>query len=155
MKNIFTLYKDQKGFTLVEVLIALFLFALIMGIVSQSILSGGMYYQYVVTKSDAVQNARIALLRIADEAREANTVEVLSAVNNTGDKLKLTFQSDTGTESTIEYRLNGNHLQRNQNVVAYGIQQLNFQRSGRMLTIEIKSGDYPLKTSVYLRNVKQ
>jgi len=154
MRNIFFFSKNEDGFTLVEVLIALFIFALIMGIVSQSILSSGMYYQYVVTKSDAVQNARIALLRIANEAKEANTVEVLSAVNNTGDKLKLTFQSDMGTES-IQYYLNGNQLQRNQNVVAYGIQQLNFQRSGRMLTIEIKSGSYPLKTSVYLRNVKQ
>lgn len=154
MRNIFFFSKNQDGFTLAEVLIALFIFALIMGIVSQSILSSGMYYQYVVTKSDAVQNARIALLRIANEAKEANTVEVLPAVNNTGDKLKLTLQGDTGMEP-IQYYLNGNQLQRNQNVVAYGIQQLNFQRSGRMLTIEIKSGNYPLKTSVYLRNVKQ
>jgi prepilin-type N-terminal cleavage/methylation domain-containing protein len=147
MRKIFFFFKNQDGFTLAEVLIALFIFALIMGIVPQSILNSGMYYQYVVTKSDAVQNARIALLRIADEAREA---EVIS----TNGGHQLIFQKDEGGE-TIRYYLNGNQLQRNQNVVAYGIQQLNFQRSGRMLTIEIKSGDYPLKTSVYLRNVKQ
>lgn len=150
MRNIFFFSKNQDGFTLAEVLIALFIFALIMGIVSQSILSSGMYYQYVVAKSDAVQNARIALLRLANEAREAEKVEVIS----TNDELTLIFQKDEVVE-TIRYYLNGNQLQRNQNVVAYGIQQLNFQRSGRMLTIEIKSGDYPLKTSVYLRNVKQ
>lgn len=112
--------KNQKGITLVELLIALLLSALIAGGLYK--LSIGQSYVYSVQESVAeAQNASRAGMEIMfgdlrmagyDKQGGGSNVKVNTAVSGTASKIKVEWEYNNDTIKAVEYYRDGNNLVR-------------------------------------------
>ncbi len=113
---------DQRGFTLLEALIAAGIFAVVLvGAVSFFATNGGLYNRGQ-SQAEAQQNARVALEAIAREIRMAGydhsgVIAALASPTSiqTGSSSSLTFVADAtgdGVLDRVTYRLQGSQLVR-------------------------------------------
>lgn len=106
---------DRKGFTLLEVLVAIAVFALIITAAAGTFASMQTAWRKQRNTIDLVQNARWALEFMTNEIRGAG----VTTININGPGTQLTFQIDPNADGnppfrTIRYRRIGNTLRRRQ-----------------------------------------
>lgn len=91
-----------RGMTLIEVLVATSLLALVVGALMPILTAGQQTWDHAHRRMDMIQNARIALDHLADRLRAAQTFSVISSTN-----IRFTyFYGDAATVRTNEYRRN-------------------------------------------------
>ena len=100
--------RDERGYTLAELLTAMAVLGLLMAGLFLTLQEGQTVYLYGAGRAEVQQNARVALERMLRELRTASSVATSSA-----NDVKFTFLDDTATSVTVEYNLNGTNLQRN------------------------------------------
>ena len=105
--------RDERGYTLAELLTAMAVLGLLMAGLFLTLQEGQTVYLYGAGRAEVQQNARVALERMLRELRTASSVATSSA-----NDVKFTFLDDTAASVTVEYNLNGTNLQRNQTVPA-------------------------------------
>jgi prepilin-type N-terminal cleavage/methylation domain-containing protein len=105
--------RDERGYTLAELLTAMAVLALLMSGLFLTLRQGQTVYLYGAGRAEVQQNARVALERMLRELRTAGSVATAD-----GDDVKFTFLDDTNTLVTVEYSVAGTALQRNQTVPA-------------------------------------
>lgn len=128
MKSIIRSFGDARGFTLVELLVAMALLGLILAGVFTLQHQGIQSYLTGASRVEVQQNARTALELMVQELRSAQSV---SAVGGAGD---VTFVTSVGQPppalATIRYQLSGTTLNRSINGVPTplvgGVQALTF-----------------------------
>ena len=104
--------QNERAFTLVEVLIALAILAMIVVSTFTIFRSASKSWQKGETRSERYQNARNAIYRISTEISQA-VINSNPLCKFTGDKNKISFFSFVSTESGVfelselEYRLDG------------------------------------------------
>lgn len=104
------LHTDQRGITLVEVLLAAGIATMIAGVLGSAIF---LFFRVTEQGNDQyralhdVQNAGFWITRDGESAQTADLVEGADPVNS----MTLSW-SDAGEEHTITYSLSGNNLQR-------------------------------------------
>jgi prepilin-type N-terminal cleavage/methylation domain-containing protein len=122
MKAIIRSFRDARGFTLVELLVAMALLGLILAGVFTLQHQGIQSYLTGASRVEVQQNARTALELMVREFRSAQSV---TAVGGAAD---VTFVDQTG--ATIRYQLTGTTLNRSNGGVAAplvgGVQALTF-----------------------------
>jgi prepilin-type N-terminal cleavage/methylation domain-containing protein len=105
--------RDERGYTLAELLTAMAVLALLMSGLFLTLQEGQNVYLFGAGRAEVQQNARVALERMLRELRTASSVATASASD-----VKFTFLDDTATLVTVEYSVAGTSLQRNQTVPA-------------------------------------
>jgi prepilin-type N-terminal cleavage/methylation domain-containing protein len=105
--------RDERGYTLAELLTAMAVLALLMSGLFLALRQGQTVYLYGAGRAEVQQNARVALERMLRELRTASSVVTADA-----DDVEFTFLDDTNTLVTVEYSVAGTNLQRNQTVPA-------------------------------------
>jgi prepilin-type N-terminal cleavage/methylation domain-containing protein len=106
--------RNQKGVTLVEMMIAASLAGLLAAGTGLFLQEGQAAYQTGTGRSEVQQNARVALDRLIRELRTGKAI-----INGTATSITFQYVDDVGglpTDVTVQYSLNGLNLQRNQTV---------------------------------------
>jgi prepilin-type N-terminal cleavage/methylation domain-containing protein len=104
MKAVFSLARDQRGFTLAELLVVIAILGLILtGLVSIQ-MQGQQAYLIGSHRVEAQQNGRVALELIVRELRSAQSVSFIPSATD------MTFVDGNGT--TIQYQLAGSVINR-------------------------------------------
>lgn len=88
--------------TLVEVLVATALIALLLGGLLPLLTSGQLSWEHAHRRTAMVQNARVAMDSLTHALRAAGTFQVLGPTN-----IRFTHFFGDGSTPTVEYRLNG------------------------------------------------
>ena len=87
--------RDERGYTLAELLTAMAVLGLLMAGLFLTLQEGQTVYLYGAGRAEVQQNARVALERMLRELRTASSVATSSA-----NDVKFTFLDDTATSST-------------------------------------------------------
>jgi prepilin-type N-terminal cleavage/methylation domain-containing protein len=103
--------RDERGYTLVELLTAMAVLGLLMAGLFLTLQQGQTVYLYGAGRAEVQQNARVALERMLRELRTASTVTTAAA-----NDVRFTFLDETNTLVTVEYDLAGTNLRRRQTV---------------------------------------
>jgi prepilin-type N-terminal cleavage/methylation domain-containing protein len=101
--------RNQRGFTLGELLIVCAIVGLVMAGTYQALAQGQSAYQYGSGRVEVQQSARLAVYRMITELRTGSVVTAATATSVTFD-----YVDDTGATVRVTYSLNGTSLQRNQ-----------------------------------------
>ena len=99
--------KNQGGFTLVEMLLVVFLLALTMGLTSDMLLSLIRSNTKTQVINEIEQQANFVSLKIEKELRDSVDVKIPGG-GTSGNSIELTLRSG----STVNYKLSGNVLER-------------------------------------------
>ncbi|MEW6447050.1 MAG: prepilin-type N-terminal cleavage/methylation domain-containing protein [Bacillota bacterium] len=159
---------DDAGFTLLEVIIAATLFTVVVLGYFLLLDRGVKDWFWTEEYTDALDNLRIGVDKMAGEVREASAI--IKPVWGVPDN-NLTLLDSTGENRVRYYVDSENELQREQirlvdnkksvSVVASRISSLSFSREPNSATIKIvikakapKSEEISVQTSVYARNLK-
>ncbi len=115
-------YNNQKGFTLIEMIIVITVISIIAGIASMIILEGIKSYQAEVSLSDIHNQGRLAIERMAREIRlirsaTAADISTMTATN-------IVFNDVNG--ANIQFSFAGNTISRGGNTLANNVQSLTF-----------------------------
>jgi prepilin-type N-terminal cleavage/methylation domain-containing protein len=109
---------NQRGFTLVELLIAMALVGMIMGGVFALQQQGQAAYQFGAARAETQQKARVALERVARELRTASAVTSSANCNIGTNDITFVFVDGAGVSTTVRYYTSGSSLLRNQTAPA-------------------------------------
>jgi prepilin-type N-terminal cleavage/methylation domain-containing protein len=101
--------RNQCGFTLVELMIALAIVGLVMAGTFVALQQGENAYQFGSGRVEVQQSARMAVYRMISELRTGSVVTTSTATS-----VGFQYIDDTGTTVTVTYSLTGTNLQRNQ-----------------------------------------
>ena len=96
--------RDQRGFSLAELLIVTAVLGLVMAAVIAIQQKGQQAYTYGANRIEAQQNARVALDLMTRELRSAQSMVTLGSASN------LTFTDQNSTQ--VQYQLTGTNLNR-------------------------------------------
>lgn len=107
--------RNERGFTLAEMLVAIAVIGLVMGALFVTLFQGQSAYLFGSARAEVQQNARLSLAKMVEEMRTGSTVTALVAAPSS---ITFTFLDDAGTLTTVQYSLNGTNIQRNQTVPA-------------------------------------
>ena len=108
--------RDERGYTLAELLTAMAVLGLLMAGLFLTLQEGQTVYLYGAGRAEVQQNARVALERMLRELRTTCSVATASA-----NDVQFTFLDENGTSCsgtgptgpvTVEYNLSGTNLQR-------------------------------------------
>lgn len=110
--------KNERGFTLAELLVAMAVVGLVMSGLFVTLQQGQSAYLFGAARAEVQQNGRLAVSRIAEELRTGVNVTALGATTIT-----FNFLDDTGTTVTVQYSLVGTDIRRNQTVPAPAVAQ--------------------------------
>jgi prepilin-type N-terminal cleavage/methylation domain-containing protein len=151
---------NKRGFSFVEVLMSVFIFALIAGGVFQIFTIGNTVYSTEMTLLDLQGYVRNAMDRMVREIRASSSVTV-TVINADSDRIAFTTPTATG----IEYYLSGTSLMREfpsgtTRIIGGSIARLKFTLTGSVLKIEIRADQtiagrpftFSLTEKVRLRN---
>ncbi len=102
------LYKKQSGFTLVETLIYMALFAMLSGLLISSLVAMLRSYTEMRAQNDILSSARVAMERMTREIREADSVDTTSStLGSSPGILKLNTTTSGGSAKTVQFSKNG------------------------------------------------
>jgi prepilin-type N-terminal cleavage/methylation domain-containing protein len=115
-------YNNQKGFTLIELIMVIIITSIIASISAMLILQGAKSYQKEVSYSDIHNQGRLSIERMAREIRlirsaTAADISTMTATN-------IVFNDVNGTN--IQFSFAGNTISRNGNTLANNVQSLTF-----------------------------
>ncbi len=124
----------ESGFSLIELIIAISVTAVISVMIGQMLVSGVNAYSFVMDRKDTMQTNRLALLRVKKEVRQIASKDSLIAA--TSDSIR--FYRHGGTVISIAkdgstLNLNGQHLA--ENISEFSFSYFNDQRT--LLTMPI------------------
>ena len=94
--------KIKTGFTLIETIIAVFVFALSMGVITGLIVMGYKVQGYTWQQSQAINEARKGVETMVKEIREAGTAEGGAYTIDTAEDYQFIFYSDVDKDDRIE-----------------------------------------------------
>lgn len=94
--------KYSKGFTLIETLVAVFVFALSIGVIAGLIVMGYKVQGYTWQQSQAIDEARKGIEIMVKEIREARTAEGGAYTIDTAEDYQFIFYSDIDKDDEIE-----------------------------------------------------
>jgi len=133
---------NQKGMTLVELLVALTITAVIIGGLSIAIYMITSVTERGNADTSALHNMEKAAYWISNDARMANTTD-LSDGGSPADSITLQWIDGNGNNHYSHYWLSGTNLQRDYDgiitVVAWDISSIEFSISGNILTFRTES----------------
>lgn len=115
-------YSNQRGFTLIEMIMVIILISIIASVAAMIILEGAKSYQKEVSFSDIHNQGRLAIERMAREIRlirsaTAADISTMTATN-------IVFNDVNGTN--IQFSFAGNTISRSGNTLANNVQSLAF-----------------------------
>ncbi len=146
--------KNNKGFTLVELLVALGILSMVLLPLTMTVTTGYRTFYVQEENIDVMQNGRFALDRITNKIRKANP-EDLEVSNNTLKVDNYTYYKQ-GTQLMEKINNTSNDIARY--IETFFITK-NDNSQGQIKSIDItiilksqRSKDYTLKTTVYIRN---
>lgn len=155
--------KQQLGFTLIEVVVASTILALLMGGFHQIMAVGFSTWEKGQKAIDSQQNVRLAVSQISREIRTAQCWDIgesgPSNFPNNIITLEIPELGNPDNYRTISYYLSKGQILRNvngsgHNVVAYGIKSMEFacdpQQNNINITISCESG-FTIATKAFLR----
>ncbi|MBN1870752.1 MAG: prepilin-type N-terminal cleavage/methylation domain-containing protein [Candidatus Omnitrophica bacterium] len=140
------LFGSLEGYTLIEVLVTVTIFAVLAGAINMVLLVGESSWQTNSVRIELRQELRKAINKMEDELRQTSPVAITAGptVANGSTSASITFYLPTGVSgnsitwsaNTTQYKLGGtdsNQLQRieggNTEVIAQNIQSLTFSRA--------------------------
>lgn len=109
---------NKKGFTLLEIIVSLSLFAFLMLLVNSMFVVSQNAYNQGSDEGELIQNARVSMDRISRELRQADDIVTLMPINDTDISFppvnEIFFQDghDVNKINYIRYYLNGTDLMR-------------------------------------------
>jgi len=106
---------NQKGFTLMELMIGVSIFVLIMGVLTMFSRNIWIYSSYVSTGLSDANNGRSTLKTMVSEIRTASTADTGAYIIAQATATAFTFYSDIdndGLKERVRYFLNGTQLQK-------------------------------------------
>ncbi|MGH7356814.1 MAG: PilW family protein [Candidatus Rokuibacteriota bacterium] len=107
--------RNERGFTLAELLVAIAVIGLLMGALFVTLQQGQSAFLFGSSRAEVQQNARAALAKMVEELRTGSTVTALSATSITFQFVDFDPINPTvGLPTTVQYSRVGNDLQRNQ-----------------------------------------
>lgn len=125
--------KNNKAFTLIEVLLSIAISSIIIIVAFSVFHAGSISWEKIEEKADVNQNARIVMETIISDIRRCNKADVIS-----DERIKLHF----GEFEIVEYYLEGTNVFREKNTgknqVAYNIQKLKFTNNEGVITLLIE-----------------
>lgn len=106
--------RDNRGFTLAELLVAIIIGILILSIITSTFILNQKVIRKSNTKAELAQNARITLDLMAREIRQANEIVTVLPITDSSAPAELEFEDGhTATQiQYIRYYLNGTNLKR-------------------------------------------
>jgi prepilin-type N-terminal cleavage/methylation domain-containing protein len=150
----------KRGFSFIEIMVVVFIFALIGSGVFQVFSVGNRVYTNELALLDLQAHARNAIDRMVRDIRASSSVTV-TAVSTDVDRITFTKPSATG----VQYYLSGTNLVREYpsgttKIIAGNIVRLKFTQSGSVLTIDLRATQtvsgkvftHSMKEKVRLRN---
>lgn len=149
------LFKQNKGITLVEMLIAVALVSVVVSLGYMFYFTGFKAFDRNVDRVDLQQNVRHSMSFISKRLLNANDADVV--IEGVSDELRIGKERFKLTGTTL--RVNHDYLnpQSPFNPLAEGITEFESTRSGRMITLTISAGTpqqdnhFSLSTQVLLR----
>ncbi len=151
---------NNRGFSFAELLVSVFIFALIAGGVFQIFTIGNTVYKTETTLLDLQAHARNAMDRMVREIRASSTVAI-TVVNADSDRIAFTTPTATG----VQYYLTGTQLIREfpsgtTRIIAGNVARLKFTLTGSVLKIDVRADQtitgrpftFSLTEKVRLRN---
>jgi prepilin-type N-terminal cleavage/methylation domain-containing protein len=105
--------RNQRGFTLAELLVAIAVVGLLMAALFVTLFEGQSAYLFGSSRAEVQQNGRLALQKIIEEVRTGSGVTALAAAPPS---ITFTFVNDAGVSTTVTYSLNAANgtVERNQ-----------------------------------------
>jgi prepilin-type N-terminal cleavage/methylation domain-containing protein len=91
---------DQRGFTLVELLVAMMIFGLLGGILMTTVIATNNSVQSTRKYTDMTEEARVAVNRLARDLREAQTIDATYPAAGDG-RSGITFEADFNNDGSI------------------------------------------------------
>jgi prepilin-type N-terminal cleavage/methylation domain-containing protein len=157
---------QSNGFTLIEIVITIVLVSILAGFAAMIILQGVRAYSDEDSRSDINYQTRLAVERIAREARQISDCTRITVPANPGGTFSFT---DINTGATVTFSISGTNLLRNADRLASNISSAQFSffaTDGTTLTtacpgiwfIDISVTDangsqsLPIRTRVHPRN---
>ncbi len=107
--------QDRRGVSLLEVVVAVGIFAAATVVTSTFIFQGYTANRYALEMSDAIEHARVGIAAMAKEVREARFAENGDYPIVLADTQSFTFYSDLDSDAALErvrYFLSGTNLQK-------------------------------------------
>lgn len=136
--------KNNKGITLVELIVALAIFSIIISLTFSMLLSGNRTFNMQIDDVEDFSSVRNGMDYITREIRKADKVDVL--LNNI---LKLNETDDYDGDI---YKLHNNSITKNGSIVISNINEFNIKRDNSKIDIEIKGKENPpLSSTIYIR----
>lgn len=117
-------YSNQRGFTLIEMIMVIVLISIIAGIAAMIILEGAKSYQKEVSFSDIHNQGRLAIERMAREIRLIRSATATDMTTSYPTATSLQFNDVNG--ANIQFNLVGSTLSRSGNTLANNVQSLTF-----------------------------
>jgi len=105
--------RNERGFTLAELLVAIAVVGLLMSALFVTLLQGQSAFLFGAGRAEVQQNGRLALAKMIEELRTGSAVTAVTATSVT-----FLFLDDAGVSTTVQYSLAGTNVQRNQTVPA-------------------------------------
>ena len=141
---------QSEGFTLIEIVITIVLVTILAGLAAVIILQGVRAYSDEDSRSDIHYQTRLAVERIAREARQISDCTTISIPANPGGTFSF-FDINTG--ATVTFSISGTDLLRNTDRLASGINSAQssfsfFASDGTTLTTACSPGIWFIDISV-------
>lgn len=155
--------RKKRAFTLVEILVAVSLFALMLGALYTAFVGGNATWQTYSGKATAQKDARGALFAMTKELREASNISVTQDANTA----TINFTNGDGNAASYSWNKTGTNAKRiiyqdtiKTRIIATDISALSFTNDSASVTITITStkqmprgqtGTFNLKEKIALR----
>lgn len=156
--------RGNGGFTFVEIIVAMTIFALVLTMISTLYIAGYASYAKENQRIEVQENLRYALNRMSRNLRQARSVSVAVYDGDqlqTGEKTrgnKIVFDMDGVPPPDYEYEYKGATLYENSQPLASFVTgfSVEFDRPSKTVALEVygekgKSGRVSMSTTVYLR----
>lgn len=111
MRNKSSSSRTLAGFTLIEIIISLFIFVIIMSALSHTFVRMFSSYKNARTIQEDIESTQFVMNRIAKELRTSTIVNPTGTLQ-TSQRVRFFDHSQTPNEPCIEYRISGTQLER-------------------------------------------
>jgi prepilin-type N-terminal cleavage/methylation domain-containing protein len=137
---------NDKGMTLLELILAVVLVSIILAVVFMFYHFGSVSFENESISASNQQNLRLIMNDITKEIR-----------NHSDEQITVDQASSTITIDTVVYRLNGNSLMKNSNLLMDNVGKFDVSKNNNIISVEIEStanrsgNTESLKTTIAIR----